>query len=370
MIIHSVRTAGFRNLKPDRIELSSQVNAFIGLNAQGKTNILEAVSVLSNGRSFRSARLPEMVCAEADNAAVEGRILRGDREDTLKLYMSRTARQFFVNDRRVSDLREFLGRFSYVVFSAESMGIIDGEPGARRDFLDHGCFSLNPLYLLTLRNFRKVLKSRNAVLKSDPGNRALIETWNEPLSRYSAEIARARQDYIHRIGPEAAKIHRRVTGGQEELAISYASTWFDVETMAESSLDELKGWLDERLKRDMELDIRRGCTHAGSHRDDLMITVNDRDMRCFGSRGQKRTAVVSLKLAEIHVFNNVMNDYPVLLLDDIASEFDEKRQKELIRAVPEDIQVIISHTARFHEMFDRSIRYFDVSDGKAVPMPH
>ncbi len=356
-------------MKPQRIELSSQVNAFIGLNAQGKTNILEAVSVLSDGRSFRGAGLPEMIRTGETSGAVEGIVTSGNRESVLKIYLGRGSRQFFVDDQKIADLRDFLGRFSYVVFSAESMAIIDGEPSARRDFLDHGWFSLDPLYLLTLRSYRKILKSRNVLLKSDPRNRTLIETWNTPLSRYAAMIARARLQYIRRIGPVAEAIHSRMTGDRERMEIKYVSAWFDENTPDDRLTDSLHDQLMDRLTRDIEMDIRRGCTLSGAHRDDLKITVNGRDLRYYGSRGQKRTAIVSLKLAEIRIFHDAMNDYPVLLLDDIASEFDDERQKELIRAVPENIQVIISHTGRFTKSFDRMIRYFDVSDGCAVPSP-
>ncbi|MBN1296588.1 DNA replication/repair protein RecF [bacterium] len=369
MIIQSIRTAGFRNLTSHRIELSPQVNAFIGLNAQGKSNLLEAVSVLSDGRSFRGARLPDMICYNGMESAVEGVVCSGNEEDSLKVHLNRTQRRFFVNDVRVSDLRGFLGKLSYVVFSSETMAVIDGEPRARRDFMDHGCFSIRPLFLLSLRNYKRVLKSRNVTLKTDTRNRNLISTWDPSLCRFAVSIALARRQYLNSISVEAARIHSELTGGRESLETVYLTEWFNIDHPLVDQSEYLETCLKDCLEKDIDLDIRRGCTMSGPHRDDMMIRINGKDARMFGSRGQKRTAVLALKLAEISVFHHTVNEYPVLLLDDIASEFDDKRQKELLRSIPEKIQVIISHTGRLNGFFLTVPRYFNVTDGLTTPCP-
>ncbi|MCD4655427.1 DNA replication/repair protein RecF, partial [bacterium] len=366
MIIKSIRTIGFRNLKSEKIGLSPCVNAFIGLNAQGKTNILEAVSVLADGRSFRGARMQEVIRFDQNECAVEGIIVRNDQENSLKVFISRGNRRFFVNNNQVSDLRDFLGRFSYVVFSTESMAVIDGDPKARRDFLDHGCFLIDPLYLLTLREYRRALKSRNILLKNESLNKTLISTWNIPISRFGAVIIHSRINYLNLLRDVAADIHNEMSLCTEQLKITYASGCLGDDNEIENNVKEIEKQLMMLLDNEIDSDIRRGSTMSGPHRDEMKIQINDKDLRFFGSRGQKRTAVLSLKLAELDVFHRKMDDYPVLLLDDIASEFDENRQKELIRAIPDNIQVIVSHTDRLTDHFQRPIHYYRVTDGCAT----
>lgn len=369
MIIRNLRIVGFRNLKSGSIRFSSAVNAFVGLNAQGKTNILEAVSVLAEGRSFRNARLQEMIVIGSNECAVEGLIEKDNQEVMLKVVMSKGARKFHVNDNQVNDLRVFLGNMSYVVFSAESMAVIDGDPRARRNFLDHGCFSIDPSYLLTLREYRKALKSRNTLLKTSPENRILISTWNVPLSRFGAQIISARLKYLSRLKDSAAVIHQEMAQVQEQLVVSYQSNWFDATSFPVEDINQIEAQITEVLERDFEGDVRRGSTLSGPHRDELKVILNGQDLRYFGSRGQKRTAVLSLKLAELNLFNRQTGDNPILILDDIASEFDEERQMRLIRAIPDDIQVIISHTDRLNNRFDRPIQYFNVDQGHVTMCP-
>jgi len=369
MIISSIRTTGFRNLKSERIDLSSLVNAFIGLNAQGKTNILEAVSVLADGRSFRGARMQEMLLFDQIECSVEGSVLVNDQENSLKVYFSGGNRKFFINDNLVSDLREFLGLFSYVVFSTESMAVIDGAPKARRDFLDHGCFSIDPLYLLSLREYRKALKSRNILLKNEIPDKSLISTWDIYLSRFGAAIVKSRLQYLSLLKDVTSEIHNIMSESSELLEISYTSGYLSNDVITGSNTSDIEFQMLKILEENLDNDIRRGFTTSGPHKDDINIQINNQDLRFYGSRGQKRTAVLSLKLAELEVYYKKKNDYPVLLLDDIASEFDSRRQKELIRAIPENIQVIVSHTEKLADHFQRSIQYYNVTNGCATPCP-
>jgi DNA replication and repair protein RecF len=358
-----IRTSGFRNLVPDTVCLAEGVNVFFGLNAQGKTNLLEAVALLADGRSFRGARIAEMIRSGESDACIEGQVNSDTTEINLKIYMNRSSRQYHIDDRSVSDLREFLGRFSYVVYASECMAIVEGDPAARRHFLDHGYFGLKPSYLLTLRSYRKILKSRNATIKQAPDNERLITAWNEPLCRYGASITCSRRTYLEQISRRAEEGYRVLANDTEKLTIEYSSQWLTKETLATNDEKNIYEEMRAGLEKEISGDIRRGSTLIGPHRDELRILIDGYDIRWFGSRGQKRTALMAMKLAELEVFHAARNDYPVLILDDMSSEFDQLRQGSLIQVLPENMQILISHTEEFQDHFDQPVQYFKVTGG-------
>lgn len=366
MVLSWIRTVGFRNLVPDRIQLNQGVNAFIGPNAQGKTNILEAISLLANGRSFRSARPVEMMTTGQPEAAVEGAGGRHCGEFDLKITMNRKTRNYFIDNKPVSDLRDFLGIFNYVVFSAESMAIVDGDPAARRNFLDHGVFSTSPHYLLSLRAYRRVLKCRNAVIKQTPVNADLIRSWDDALCRYGTIVVAARIDYLRKIAPEARKAHDRLSGNREVLDLEYSSSWLSEEVIGSGDIGAIEHDFREILQKELDGDIRRGATMTGPHRDEMRILINQQDIRSYGSRGQKRSALMALKLAELDVFYKAREEYPVFIIDDMASEFDVHRQENLIGAIPDDIQILVSHTGELNNRFNRPVQYYNVSNGQVA----
>lgn len=366
MMLSWIRTTGFRNLVPGKIQLAEGVNAFIGANAQGKTNLLEAVALLASGRSFRGARIGDMLATGQTDAAVEGLAGKMTGEVNLKIVMNRTVRNYFIESKQVSDLRDFLGLFSYVVFSAESMAIVDGDPAARRNFLDHGVFSTHPHYLLTLRAFRRVLKSRNAVIKKSPENIDLIQSWDEPLCRHGAMVVHSRIVYLNKIIPEVRAAHGRLSGNRESLDLSYCSGWLQDEDIESGDIRDIEQTLKDVLQKELQSDIRRGATMSGPHRDELRILIDRHDIRSFGSRGQKRTALMALKLAELNVFYASKSEYPVFIIDDMASELDDRRQENLIEAIPDDIQILISHTGKLNSRFERPVHYFSVLDGQVA----
>lgn len=363
MILSWIRTSGFRNLMPDRVCLAEGLNIFFGPNAQGKTNFLEAVALLADGRSFRGARITEMIRSGESDACIEGQISGDNTELNLKVYMNRSSRQYHIDDKPVSDLREFLGRFSYVVYASECMAIVDGDPSARRNFLDHGYFGLKPSYLLTLRSYRKILKSRNATIKQAPDNERLITAWNEPLCRYGASIAHSRRLYLEQVCRQAEEEYRCLADDKEQLTIEYSSQWMTKETLETNDEKCIYENMRDGLEREISSDIRRGSTMIGPHRDELRIMIDGKDIRWYGSRGQKRTALMAMKLAELRVFHAEKNEFPVLILDDMSSEFDEYRRDSLIQALPENIQILISHTEKLHDHFDQPAQYFKMANG-------
>ena len=239
------------------------------------------------------------------------------------------------------------------------------EPGDR-NFLDHGYFTVSPGYLLTLRSFRKVLKSRNATIKKTPENIALVTSWDEPLCRYGASVVHSRISYLSRIKPKAMKAHDMLSGGRERLDLEYCSTWLSEEAIATNDLSLIENEFRRVMEKEISGDIRRGLTMTGPHRDEMRILIDGKDIRYYGSRGQKRTALMALKLSELDVFFHHENEYPVLIIDDMASEFDEIRQANLIQAIPEKIQILISNTSKQNDLFHRPVQYFGVADGNVT----
>ncbi len=362
MYVHSIRSVNFRNLDSTSLDLDSGVNIFVGENAQGKTNILESITCLSDGRSFRGARISEMIAHNMNQSIVEGKINDQNYEMILKIKFESSGRSFFLNGKPVSDLREYLGNIAFTVFSADNLKIAEGEPRVRRDFIDKGIYHLVPAYLHRLKNYRRIVKQRNLVLKSGTPDQNLLNTLTEQLVQVGTEIIVSRLDYLELIKSRIWKIHRDLSEEKEDLRILYQSC-FLIEKADKTSISEL---FHEQISKYAESEKFRGMTLVGPHRDDLKIMINGKDLRIYGSRGQKRTAVMSLKLAEMEIYHYKMDKYPVLILDDIAAELDTLRQKSLMQYIPENTQVLISLT-EISRIFDNpDYRIFKVSQGKIM----
>ncbi len=366
MFIHSLRVHNFRNLNPVKIHLDPGFNVFIGANAQGKTNLLEAVVALSDGRSFRGAKLIDMIKQDSREALVEGVIRNGDREELLRIHFNKNIRQYYLNGKLVSDLKYYLGRINFVVFSAEYLKVADGEPRNRRDLLDRCVFSLDPKYLILLREYQKVLKSRNTVLKSENPDKELLEVYSQQLVDCGAQITCARLDYLSKITYRVIAMYREISGSNEELGLEYQSQYIseeDVSGIKAEDIQIVKTLLSEQMFRERDRDIFRGSTSVGPHRDDLKITMDGHEIRQYGSRGQKRTAVIAFKLSELQVYMETMGHKPVLILDDIIAELDEHRQKSLFEMIPEGIQTFVSHTKILDYFNLEADRYFLLNQG-------
>jgi len=363
MFIKSIRVVNFRNLKPFMLDLDKGFNVFFGWNAQGKTNLLEAVVTLSDGRSFRRGKILEMIQQEKTEAVVEGEVITEHLgEILLKVHFHRGGRTYYVNGKVITDLKEYLGKVNYIVFSAEFLHITDGEAKMRRDFLDRGVFSLNPRFLLLLKDYNKVLKSRNKSLKQDPPDLDLIQAWTEQLVEFGSRIVDERLDYVRKIKEKAEIIYKDISGREEDVDINYKSCYLSKGQLYEKA-EHKKEWMAEKLKRDTSKEVEKGITFTGPHRDDLEIHIKGRDARGYGSRGQRRTAVIALKLAEMYLFQEERKERPVLVIDDIASELDRKRRNTLIDLIPENTQVLISNTDRLDYKW-KDMKFYRVFGGE------
>lgn len=347
MYIKNIKIKNFRNYEYQEVNFGDKINIFYGENAQGKTNILEAIFLCSFGKSFRTKKEKELIKKEEDFAKVQIEYQKKDREGKIDINLS-DKKQIRINDVKIKKLSELLGNINIVIFTPDDINILKNGPSARRRFLDMMIGQLRTNYVYNLNMYLKTLEQRNNYLKQRNINNEMLDIWDEKLADYGHKIYNYRFEFIERIKEQIGAIHNEITN--EEISIIYKSDSDDVV--------EYK----KRLHKNREIDKIKGYTSVGIHRDDFKIMINGEDVSVFGSQGQNRTAVLSLKLAELKVIYNDIEEYPILLLDDFMSELDEKRVSNFLNKI-KNIQVIITCTKNI-EIKD-SIS-FNVENGKIV----
>lgn len=356
MKIEKLRLIDFRNYENSIIEFKDGFNVIYGENAAGKTNILEAIFYFASGKSFRGCKDRELIRFEKDSASVDMRFSRGNENGTdsetekekkhfdsvhmgLKLYKGK--KKVFERDNNViSRLSEYLGAFRAVIFTPDHLSLIKGHPENRRRFIDLAISQSYPRYVAYLNEYNRLLMQKNALLRKDFDNsdkRAMLEIYNERMAVSAGAISFNRKRFISLLEKEAKKIHFDISGCKEELSIEYITqSGTDCE-----SAEETKERLKEFYLSKTDLEIQRGMTLFGVHKDDLNFYINGRNAKLYASQGQQRSAVLSLKIAEGQISKNVTGEYPVFLLDDILSELDDGR-KEAILEKTYGKQVIIT----------------------------
>ena len=358
MFIRSLELKNYRNYDELSMEFSSGTNLLYGDNAQGKTNILEAVYLAATTKSHRGSKDREMIQFHADEAHIRIQYEKQDIIHQLDMHLKKNRAKGVAIDRipirRSSDL---LGQIPVIFFSPEDLKIIKNGPSERRKFMDLELSQLESLYLYYLSKYNKILMQRNNLLKQIKFQENLIDTleaWDIQLVKYGYEIIRYRKDFIEHLNLIIRDIHKRLTGQQEEIKIEYENS-----VAYDSFLTE--------IKKKRNVDLKYATTNIGPHRDDIRFLVNDIDIRRFGSQGQQRTAALSLKLAQIQLVKEVLKDSPILLLDDVLSELDSHRKVYLLEGIRE-IQTFITCTG-LDEFIDQHLpiqRMFQIKAGKVV----
>lgn len=352
MWIKDIKIKEFRNYKEEKINFKKNINIFYGENAQGKTNIIEAIFICGMGKSFRTKRDNEMIKIGQDKAIIELDYQKKDREGKIKIELG-NIKNIFVNDIKIKKLSEILGNINLVIFTPDDINILKGSPQSRRKFLDIMISQLRPNYMNLLNLYLKTIEQRNIYLrqiKEENKDINLLDVWDEKLSEYAEKISNYRNEYINKIKEKIVNIHNSITDNKEKVEIEYITECLD-------SKKYLK-----LLKERRKLDIIKGFTTKGVHRDDFVIYINQKDINIYGSQGQNRTAVLSLKLSEMKIINDEIGEYPILLLDDFMSELDEKRRNNLIENIKE-AQVIITCTDKINIEKLNCLEY-NVENGK------
>ena len=354
MWINNIKLTNFRNYNNEEIKLNKNINIFFGENAQGKTNIIESIYMCSIGKSFRTNKEKELIKFEKEKAEIEIKFNKKDREGKIKVEIG-DKKNIYLNGIKLKKLSELLGNINIVIFTPDDINILKGGPQNRRKFLDVMISQLRPNYMHLLTLYMKTLEQRNNYLKQiklENKDENLLEIWDEKLIEYGIKIYEYRKEYIEKIKNKIEKIHEDITQGKEKIEIKYFS---DASTR--------QNFLNE-LKSRRKLDIIKGFTTKGIHRDDFMIYINGKEVDVYGSQGQNRTTILSLKLSELQVIYDDIGEYPILLLDDFMSELDNKRIKNFLDNI-NNIQVIITCTEKIKL---ENLKYFlyNVVDGDVI----
>ncbi|PZE19093.1 DNA replication/repair protein RecF [Paenibacillus xerothermodurans] len=334
----------YRNYDEVHFETGSMVNIIVGPNAQGKTNLLEAIFVLALTKSHRTHQDKELIQWDTPHTLLHADVEKKYGSVQLDLTISKQGKKAKINGLEQRKLSKFIGALNVVMFAPEDLEIVKGAPSVRRRFLDMEIGQVYPSYLHDLSQYQKVLMQRNNYLKQLSNTRdtkaSMMEIWNEQLAGFGVKIIKKRQSFIKKLQSWAERIHAGVTAGQEQIEIQYSSSLNPLPQDEPVLFDQFM----LKLSQVKDQELRRGVSLVGPHRDDLLFFINGKEVQTFGSQGQQRTTALSLKLAEIELMREEVGEYPVLLLDDVLSELDRSRQTQLIETFQNKVQTFITTT--------------------------
>ncbi len=357
MFVKNLYLKNFRNILESNINLCENVNIFMGNNAQGKTNLLESIYITSIGRSFRTVSDKEIINFDNEYAYVSAEVCDIDAYDKIDFAIDKTGKKrIAINKCPIKKNGDLLGNMYTVTFTPIDLNLIKSGPSERRNFLNIELCQLSNVYLNNLKQYNIILKQRNNLLKKIQKNRSLEDElfmWDIQLIEYGKKIYKNRKGFIEQINAFAKELHSKITDNNEDLEIVYKYNVSDED-------------FEDRVLKARKKDILTGSTTVGVHKDDISFFINGRDVRIYGSQGQQRTASLSTKLAEIYLVKSVKGKMPILLLDDVLSELDKKRQNFLIKEI-NDLQVILTCTGveDFINCFENQekIKIFKVNNG-------
>lgn len=386
MHLRHLSLTNFRNYARLELDLAPGAVLFLGENAQGKTNLLEAVFLLATGRSERAASDADYIAWDARGetqpfARVGGKAARAPGEVAVEVTVAGRAgaqgalvasKRFKLNGvaKRASDV---IGAVLAVLFTTDDMELVRGAPSGRRRYLDVMLSQVDTRYLRALQRYTKVITQRNALLKrikEGAAARDELAFWDDELARDGAVLVAARAGALARIAVSAAESHARLSGERERLGVAYERRFAEAWTparIAAADAEELARALRERLHATHARDIAAGMTLTGPHRDDVALTLGDEAAASFASRGQQRTAALALRLAEARLLHERSGERPILLLDDVLSELDEGRRNSVLAALDaEQILITSADADRFPPSFTRSAQIFHIAAGTAT----
>ncbi|KHD44596.1 DNA replication/repair protein RecF [Streptococcus hongkongensis] len=360
MWLKDLKLQHFRNYDSLNISFSEGLNVFIGNNAQGKTNILEAIYFIALTRSHRTRSDKELIKFSTDQLSIEGNLNRLSGNISLAINLSDKGRTTKINTLKQAKLSDYIGTMMVVLFAPEDLQLVKGAPGLRRKFIDIDLGQIKPVYLSDLSNYNHILKQRNAYLKSAKTiDFDFLIVLDQQLAFYGSRVIEQRIQFITNLANEADKHHKAISNKLESLQISYLSS---IDT---SQNDLIQEKFMEQLEKNRQRDIFRKNTSTGPHRDDIEFFISGINAN-FASQGQHRSLILSLKMAEVSLMKTLTGDNPILLLDDVMSELDNTRQTKLLEAViQENVQTFITTTSLEHlSQLPETIKTFQVTNGK------
>lgn len=369
MYIEKIRLVNFRNYADEKIEFNKNVNLIIGDNAQGKTNILEAIYLCAVGKSHRFVKDVEIIFFGKYGYFIEIYLNKSKRSYKIEVeFSTKIGKRIKAGGIELKKIGELLGKLVVVMFSPDDLRLVKESPSYRRRFIDILICQLYASYLFDLQQYHKVLEQRNNLLKqikNKPDLEVTLDIWDDKLVEAGSRVILRRIEFAGKIMIEGKKIHNKLTLEKEELNVEYRCM-FLLENYIDINYEQISEKFKSEIKKNKIIDIKRGFTSVGPHRDDLRLSINGLDIAKFGSQGQQRTVVLSLKLAELEILKQEIGESPVLLLDDVFSELDENR-REFLRENIKDLQVFITSTDDLEEsMKNEKYRVFKVKSGNVI----
>lgn len=364
MLLELLEAQNFRNLN-GKIVCGKGLNIIFGENGQGKTNWLEAIYLLATTKSFKTTRLTEAIKFEEELAIIRGNVRQSEGiMRTLQVALQGNSKILSLNNKRET-VQRFLGQLHAVLFNSDELEIVRGGPEARRKFLDGGIVSIYPPFVQTLADYNRVIRQKNSLLQTAQKDEysldetaERLEPWNEQLIQHATRIHKARVRYVERLNEDLEK----KLFGKEEVSIRYVSS-----LEGKGDLDDYANLLAERLKLRVQAELRSGYSLIGTHRDDLDILFDGRDLRKFGSSGQQRSALLILQLATLSVYFSQHNEYPLFLLDDIDAELDYRRIGQLLEFLSDKTQTFVTTSKEsFVEKFGAGAEIISVKNGEII----
>lgn len=362
MVLKKLKLRSYRNLDEMELNWNEHFNIIFGKNAQGKTNLLEAIYLLGHLKSFRGARGREVISHAAENAWIGGLVNKRGVEHKLEIGLHKNGRNPRVDGKTVQRLSQFLGYIRAVLFTPEELGSIKGFPAGRRALLDRAVLQTEPVYLDRVQEYERILRQRNRLLKQAAKDEELVP-WTEALVKTGSRIRFDRINYLQRFKPHLEKVYREITGGRETANLHY--------TVEQQAIEELAGQLKNSFERLASREKKLGLTLAGPHRDDLDFLVDDYSLRSFGSQGQQRSFLLAFKAAQVMDLEEQLKEPPLLLLDDLASELDSSRQEGFFNFLIQrrgQVFLTSAHRPRLGEEVEKIASYYQVDQGMISPI--
>lgn len=346
MYIENLALRNYRNYQNLELSFENKVNVILGENAQGKTNVMESIFVLAMAKSHRTSNDKDLIRWDEEYAKIEGRVRKQTTSIPLELTISKKGKKAKCNHIEQKKLSQYVGNMNVVMFAPEDLHLVKGAPQVRRRFIDMEIGQVSPVYLHDMSQYHKILIQRNHYLKllqtRKQTDTAILDVLTEQFIHYAVKIVERRYRFLHLLQNWAEPIHSGISRNLEKLKIQYKPSLDVSESMDLTKMIEV---FEDKFSKVRTREIERGVTLAGPHRDDLAFFVNGRDVQTFGSQGQQRTTALSLKLAEIELIHAEIDEYPILLLDDVLSELDDYRQSHLLNTIQGKVQTFVTTTS-------------------------
>lgn len=357
MILEKIHLVHYRNYLNQSFSFSKGINYIVGKNAQGKTNLLESIYYCSTTKTHRNVEDVCCIMEGQDSFKIEADIVKKNRHTDMKIIYTKSGKNLFLYHNPIKKVSDFVGFVNVIMFSPDDMNLFSSQPKIRRRFMDIELSKCSKTYLFTLNEFYRILKERNAYLKNEHLNEDYLEILNEKCAHLESILIYQRNQFLHDLQKISQPFYEKLSSDQTSFSIVY-KTFVKPDTV-----ENMKNEIMKIYRDNIDRDIFLKSTEKGIHKDDFVLMIQGKNAEEFASQGQKRTILLSLKIGIVKLIERIIHDEPILLLDDVFSELDEKRRSDLMNLLPENIQIFISTTEMIHKTYDREINTIIIENG-------